>query len=70
MFDVSCGSISIIYFYGFFVFFFRCGYGLCNNENEFKNNIKQKDFKLYNIINYVFLNNNEIKMVNFGNCVM
>lgn len=39
-FDVSCGSISIIYFYGFFVFFFRCGYGLCNNENEFKNNIK------------------------------
>lgn len=54
----------------FFVFFFRCGYGLCNNENEFKNNIKQKDFKLYDIINYVFFNNNEIKMVNFGNCVM
>lgn len=67
--DVSCGSTSIIYLYGFFVFFLRCGHGLCNNENESKNNIKQKDPKLYNIINHVFLNNNETKMANLGNCV-
>lgn len=66
---MSCGSTSIIYLYGFFVFFLRCGHGLCNNENESKNNIKQKDPKLYNIINQVFLNNNETKMANLGNCV-
>lgn len=56
-------------FMAFFVFFLRCGHGLCNNENESKNNIKQKDPKLYNIINHVFLNNNETKMANLGNCV-
>lgn len=46
-----------------------CGNGLCNGENESRNYIKQKDSKLYNIINHVFLNNNETKMANLGNCV-
>lgn len=54
----------------FFLYFcLRCGHGLCNGENESRNYIKQKDPKLYNIINYVFLNNNETKMANLGNCV-
>ncbi|XP_078331723.1 uncharacterized protein LOC111117935 [Crassostrea virginica] len=46
-----------------------CGRGLCQNETESREYIKQKDPKLYHIINYVYLNNNDTKLANLGNCV-
>ena len=51
------------------VLFSRCGRGLCQNETESREYIKQKDPKLYHIINYVYLNNNDTKLANLGNCV-